>query len=130
MKKLLFFLFIIILQTYGVTNLFGNSFKPKYSSVSHTSTIKNYKSTLRDEEQNIFLLEESDVDFEEEFHDKNLNNLEDTNILENHNYFINTWVNFNSILFILNYHNNSFSNFRSFFVFSNPIYISIQVLRI
>ncbi len=130
MKKLLFFLFIFIFQTYGGATLFGKTSREKIYSIFQKNINESNQSKLSDDNLNVFLLEESNIDFEDEFHDIKINNSGKITFLENHNNFLKSIQNFNSKLFVLKYRKNNFTVFSPFFGFSNPIYISIKILRI
>ncbi len=125
---MLFFLFIVILPFYGANNFFGNVTKEKNTVISQNKINKNNKFKFSDNNLNAFLLEENDSDSDELFH-CNTNNSDKNNFLDYSNYFIKKWQD--SILKIFTTHYNSNSTIYSHFSgFSNPIYISIQVLRI
>jgi hypothetical protein len=133
MKKILFLLFVIILPFYGANNLFGNVTKENIAPISENNITANNKLKFSDNYQKIFLLEETDNDLDEDFQYNSNNSFKNNsfknNFLNNPNYFLKKWLNSNLRIFTANYNNNS-TIFSHFSGFSNPIFISIQVLRI
>lgn len=128
MKKVLFLLFVIILPFYGANNVFGNITKENITFISQNKISEKSKLKLSDNIQNIFLLEETDINFEEDYHSDTYNN-DKNNFLDNPNYFLEKWQNYNLKIFTAHYNNNS-TIYSHFSGFSNSIYIYIQVLRI
>ena len=130
MKKLIFLASIFYLLFGGGDSLYANTSKNKICSDYYENISKNKHLKSSEEDKNVLIFEEINVDFEEDFHSNNSKDSDKNNFLESKNYFLKNWNNAYSNLFFLNYLKNRFEVFSPFSGYSNPIYISIQDLRI
>jgi hypothetical protein len=130
MRKLVFFVCIFYLLYNGGNNTYANSFQEKICLITKEKVSKNEQTKFTEDDQNMILFEETDLDFEEELNNDNSKDLSKDNFSVKKSNFIKSFYNSESKLFVLNYFNNRFEIFSPFSGYSNPIYISIQVLRI
>jgi hypothetical protein len=128
MKIKVFFLYVFILLLGGRNNLYSitNNKHESCLSSSH-SVVKNKPLKFTNNEQTIALLEETDLDLEEDFH--NGNDVKDVFLDVKYNSLI-PWNSTNFQIFALNYSTKSFKIFPFFWKNLSPIYISLNVLRI
>ncbi len=127
MKPLVFLSYLFFLLFFGGNHLYANTSQEKKCLFTNDNSTNQKFSKITNNNQNIIILEEVDVDFEEELQNDNSNKIK---YIVKENYFLKSWQNADSKLFVLNYFNNRFKIFSPFSGYSNPIYISIQVLRI
>ncbi len=127
MKPLVFFSYLFFLLFFGGNHLYDNTSQEKKCLFTNNNSTNQKFSKITNNNHNIIILEEVDVDFEEELHNDNSNKIK---YIDKENYFLKSWQNADSKLFVLNYLNNRFEIFSPFSGYSNPIYISLQVLRI
>jgi hypothetical protein len=128
MKIKVFFLYVFILLLGGRTHLYSiTNNKHENCLSSNQSVVKNKPLKFTNNEQTIALLEETDLDLEEDFH--NGNDVKDVFFNVKSNSLI-PWNSTNFQTFALNYSTKGFKILPSFWKNSSPIYISLNVLRI
>jgi hypothetical protein len=129
MKKYFFLILLINLLFNSGSNLYANVSKDKIHPVKERFSKNNHIKASK-EDQTIFVFDEINIDFEEEFHENNPDNSNENKFLVLKSNFLQNWYISNAKLFKLNISNNRFEIFSPFSGYSNPIYISIQVLKI
>jgi hypothetical protein len=130
MKKLIFLASIFYILFGGGNHLYANISKDKICSKYNGNIIKNKHLKSSEEDKNVLIFDEITIDFEEDLNDFKSTDSNKNNLLVIKNNFLQNWYNSNSIHFNLNISNKRFEIFSPFSGYSNPIYISIQVLRI